>query len=384
MIEARIDLYKQIETLRKRPLIAFVTSQRPNLGGSMASDVIDVFIDQIQSLPPEAKSVDLLVESTGGDPLVAMRIISLLRSRVSDIAVLVPHSAYSAATLLALGADEIVMGKYGCLGPIDPQITVRKKDGSTQQFAYEDIVSYLEFSKAEVGLTEQKHIEAAFRMLGETVEPATLGFAKRSSSLSLTIGEKLLQTHMTDPEAKTGARAIATKLNKNFYSHGHALNRDDAKEIGLKITVPSEELEGLMWSIHQDFEAELQTRHPFNPLAEFLLEDAAKPYLSSPPPLSVPPQIPENVVLQIMQGYISSQLVPVPPVERTVKIAFLEGIREAAEFRQGIQILVQRDIRLNFQTNVVSLDGGWHSIEVPKSSSTQRRKGKKRNDHLQS
>ncbi|MQY59252.1 MAG: hypothetical protein GH144_06555 [Clostridia bacterium] len=35
---------------------------------------------------------------------------------------LIPHTAYNAATMLALSGDEILMDDRSTLGPIDPQI----------------------------------------------------------------------------------------------------------------------------------------------------------------------------------------------------------------------------------------------------------------------
>jgi ClpP class serine protease len=43
--------------------------------------------------------------------------MSLLREKVKDVAILIPQAAFSAATLMALGADEIVMHPCGNLGP---------------------------------------------------------------------------------------------------------------------------------------------------------------------------------------------------------------------------------------------------------------------------
>lgn len=150
----RIKLYKQIEGLRKRPLIVYITSQRINAPGLMASDVIPEFIDQLQKLTQNANTVDLLIESSGGDALVAWRVMSLFREKVKEISVLIPSAAFSAATLMALGGNEIIMGRYGCLGPIDPQIRVKRKDGTEAPVSYRDFVSYLDFYKNEAGLTE--------------------------------------------------------------------------------------------------------------------------------------------------------------------------------------------------------------------------------------
>ncbi len=49
--------------------------------------------------------------------------MSLIRQYTNDFAVMVPLHPFSAATLIALGADKIIMHKMGCLGPIDPSVT---------------------------------------------------------------------------------------------------------------------------------------------------------------------------------------------------------------------------------------------------------------------
>ncbi|MFA4941136.1 MAG: hypothetical protein WC582_00870 [Patescibacteria group bacterium] len=370
----RIELYKQIEINRGNPLIVYVTSQRQGALASMAGDVINELIDQVRAIEitPET-SVDLLIESFGGDPLVSWRIISLLRSLFQKVNVIVPHSAFSAATLLALGADEIVMGSYGSLGPIDPQITTKRKDGTTQEFGYEDVVSFLSFVREEGGITEQQYIKGAFEKLCEVVEPPVLGFAKRSSSLSISIGEKMLQMHMTDPEEKTQAHTIAMKLNKSFFSHGHALGRKEAEEIGLNVIAPNADLEKLIWDVHTDFELELQTRTPFDPVAEYLKDPLAAPLLQSPPPFSIPPQIANNqqVLLQLLQNYINQQSnVALPNIEVELKHAFVESQRVSSECYAKGRILIQRTLDMRLNSNVIFLDRGWHKVEIPTAVET--------------
>lgn len=363
---ARLELYKAFEKKRGRPLIVYVTSQRSGAIGSMAGDAIDEFIEQIEKLPTSCDSVDLLVESTGGDGLTAWRIMSLLRAKVKNVSVVVPHSAFSAATILALGGDEILMGRYGCLGPIDPQILVTNKDGTRKAFAYEDVVSFLEFVRKDAGLTEQNHVAEAFKMLCSTVEPPTLGLAKRASSQSVFIGEKLLRMHMTDGEGKTKASSIAGNLNKSYFNHGHALHRGQAQEIGLKIKVPDQQEEEIMWKIHKSFEVELNSRKPYNPISEFLSHKDASPYLISPPPLNIPSNVPQNVALQIITNHIQQQLSFVPPdVVKELKIAFVESLRSASECILRQKILLQRMPDLGFVAHAVVLDSGWRVVGLP-------------------
>lgn len=66
--------------------------------------------------------MDLILHSLGGSAEAAESIVSYLRSRFSNIRVIVPQLAMSAATMIACAADEIVMGKHSFFGPTDPQL----------------------------------------------------------------------------------------------------------------------------------------------------------------------------------------------------------------------------------------------------------------------
>ena len=66
--------------------------------------------------------LDLFVHSPGGSAEAAARIVGYLRSKYTHIRVIVPLAAMSAATMVALASNEIVMGKHSQLGPIHPQL----------------------------------------------------------------------------------------------------------------------------------------------------------------------------------------------------------------------------------------------------------------------
>ena len=203
----RKDLFEKIETHRSRPLIAYVTSIRPNFSGQMAGDSVDYIIKQIQSIPTTQRGIDFLIISNG-DPITALRIISLLRERFDKISVLLPYVAYSAATILSLGADEIIMHPYSNLGPVDPQLTVSRQSDNGQasqlQFSSEDIRNYIDFVKSDVGITDQEHLISAFNALAKEVGPLPIGSSKRSQQLSLSSSIKMLETHMEDKSKAAG------------------------------------------------------------------------------------------------------------------------------------------------------------------------------------
>lgn len=269
---SRKKLYKELENIRKRPLITYVTSIRPGCSAQMAQDVLPLFIKQINSIE-STDAIDLMIISNGGDPIVSWRIVSLLREKFKKVSVLIPYTAYSAATLLALGADEIIMHPFGNLGPLDPQLSFADEKGKVKTISYEDIIKYIEFVK-DTGITDQELLQKSFERLTSEIPPTLIGFAKRSSQLGLTMGQKLLATHMND-ENKT--KIISETLNTKFYHHGYPLARKEAKDIGLPIANSNKKIEELMWKIYEDFTEEMNFNTIYNPQSIIMEKISEKP-----------------------------------------------------------------------------------------------------------
>jgi hypothetical protein len=123
----RRQCYKDIENIRKRPLVVYAsnfTSQLAVLGQqthSILLDDIDGFTDLVSKIGNDANGIDVLIHSPGGRADATERIVSILRNKFKSVHFLVPHSAYSAATMLALSGDTITLHPSATLGPIDPQ-----------------------------------------------------------------------------------------------------------------------------------------------------------------------------------------------------------------------------------------------------------------------
>lgn len=75
----------------------------------------------IQMTDPETP-LDIVVHTPGGLMLAALQIARAIQQHPAKVTVVVPHLAMSGGTLLALAADEILMGPQAVLGPVDPQI----------------------------------------------------------------------------------------------------------------------------------------------------------------------------------------------------------------------------------------------------------------------
>ena len=257
--QTRKIIYEKIEKIRKRPLIAYVTSIKPGSSVQMATDIIPFFIKQINSIK-DSDSVDILILSNGGDPIVSWRIISILREKFKNISVLVPYTAYSAATLLALGANEIIMHPYANLGPLDPQLSFPDKNGKQKTIGYEDIVKYIDFIK-DISNNEPSVLIDALDKLTKELSPTLIGFAKRSSNLGLTMCKKLLETYMND---ENKIKNIIDSLNNNYYHHGYPLSRKEAISIGLPIAKSNVEIEELLWDLYEDYADEMTFNTPYN------------------------------------------------------------------------------------------------------------------------
>lgn len=359
--ENRIELYSKIEEKRGRPLIAYLTSLRPNASAQIASDVISEFAKQILEISKEQKEIDILIVSYGGDPTVAWRIITMLRERFDKISVLVPYAAYSAATLLALGADEIIMHPFSNLGPVDPQLTYIRKDEKGQQeklqFGTEDLRHYLEFVKMDVGISDQEQLERAFELVCKDVGSIPIGVAKRSSYLALSMGEKLLSLHMKD---QNRVKAIVEALNKSFYHHGYPLGRKEAKEIGLPIVDATEEIENLMWAVWKDIEEEMECTNPFDPLKIILSDKEREKLITTVPQIQIPSNLPPQILQQVINKILSQiGVVQIEPIEYEYLSAVVESVGCRSEYRIKGKISAVRLPDMKIAVNVIKTEYEW-------------------------
>ncbi len=108
-------------TKRNTILFASAWIQKPELGSRViiAEEDVQALMEAVHGL--RGKKLDLIMHSPGGRAEAAEGIVLYLRSKFSDIRVIVPHMAMSAATMISCAADRIVMSKHSFLGPTDPQ-----------------------------------------------------------------------------------------------------------------------------------------------------------------------------------------------------------------------------------------------------------------------
>ncbi|HWA82808.1 MAG TPA: hypothetical protein VG820_05220, partial [Fimbriimonadaceae bacterium] len=132
---------------------------------------IPPFVDLLHDVET-GSDVDLLLQTPGGDVDQAERIVLMCRKRVGDgtFRVLVPDSAKSAGTLIAIAADEIVMGEPSELGPIDPQISVTTANGELMTRPAQSILDGLH----EIVDSAEDQLSPAYFPLLDTLDPALI------------------------------------------------------------------------------------------------------------------------------------------------------------------------------------------------------------------
>lgn len=240
----RLSFIDKIEKERGTRLISYVTSTRPDMEVPMAMDSIRKIYEHLQLIGGSKKKVDidLFLHSNGGDGTVPWRLVTLIREYARKFSVLVPYRAFSAATLTALGADNVVMHPMGMLGPTDPTVAnpfnPRDPKGRQLGISVEDVTAYIALIKDDAGIQHEDELVQAFNKLAEQVHPLALGNVKRSLSQSRMMAKKLLALHMNMSKEEHKINEIVDNLTSKLFYHGHPINRQESrKQVGLHTVV---------------------------------------------------------------------------------------------------------------------------------------------------
>jgi ClpP class serine protease len=282
-LNRRQKLISQIEaSLTKRfgipnRLISYVLRFGHSRTMMSTSDVPS--LESILNSVAGASQINLLVHSPGGDGTIAEKMIEMCRSYLTGgsrkLRVIVPNLAKSAATILALGADELLMGHVSELGPIDPQIPIIVS-GATQwvsAFAFveardrlvEDINKAVKKKESTVALLQQL---ASLNIPFTNEMENQIGFSKKTA---ITLLDKyMLQEKYQQPKPRQKkAGEIAEKLlsKQLFPVHGHYISGSTAKQLGLEVEVldKDDDLWKLIWEyyIRAEVQMNLQLQPPF-------------------------------------------------------------------------------------------------------------------------
>lgn len=279
MYADRVKLYRELEEKLNSKLLVYVTSDRPGFEASIAQDVIDIFINQLDSIGVSEK-ISLYLYTRGGDTAAAWNIINLLRQYCDNLQVVIPHKAHSAGTLISIGANSIIMTKQATLGPIDPSINTplnppipNAPPQNNFPVSVEAVKGYLAFAKEELSIKDDMALSNIMIKLSEYVHPLVLGQVYRARAQIKMLAEKLLANQVTD-NAKI--KDIISFLCSDSGSHDYTINRREAKNtLGLNIGKPDDEMYGIIKKIYDDISSELGFGMPFDPVAVSQVNDGA-------------------------------------------------------------------------------------------------------------
>ena len=210
----RAQAIRAIEQNHKSRIITMIHRQeRRSLFGMNVARHIDLedaqtIIAAIKETPRD-QPIDLILHTPGGLVLAAMQIARAVEAHPAKVTVYVPVYAMSGGTLIALAADEIVMGEFSVLGPIDPQILgfpaasiVHARDAKPPEHVFDLTFVLADVSEKALAQVKQGAVE-------------------------------LLTPRMAEAEAEQ----LAEKLAGGRWTHDYALTAAEAEKLGLPINV---------------------------------------------------------------------------------------------------------------------------------------------------
>jgi len=158
---------------------------------------------------PRDMPIDMVLHTPGGLVLAAMQIARALEAHPAKVTVYVPVYAMSGGTLIALAADEIALGEFSVLGPIDPQIA----------------------GLPAASIVKVKELKQAADIFDLTL---VLADVSEKALVQVKRGAVELLTPQLDQAA---AEALAEKLAGGYWTHDYALTAEEALSLGLPVKV---------------------------------------------------------------------------------------------------------------------------------------------------
>lgn len=226
-----------LKAITGRPLLIYATDffnpkLPPQLSQILSINLSDkdTFADIADNIG--MREIDLLIHSPGGSAEATEGIVSYLRSRFDHIRVLVPGTAKSAATMLAMSANQLVMDELSELGPTDPQMVINNRFSPAGAILKQ-------FQKAQEELKSDPGKIAAWLPVLQLYGPSILVECQNHLDLS----ERLVRTWLEDymfkgqADADVHASEVARWLadDENHLSHSRRIGVNELKAKGVNV-----------------------------------------------------------------------------------------------------------------------------------------------------
>jgi hypothetical protein len=239
------ETQKIITALDKRlesAVIAYWSA--PN--GSICQDDVLTFYALLRQMGRQ-KSISQYVKSDGGTGMASLRIVHLLRQYCDHVSVMVPLNCVSAATMIALGADEIRMGPLAHLSAVDTSLTHDLSPidhtNSRVSVSLDELTRILNLWRKE----SKDEVTNPYSAIFNHIHPLVIGAVDRSSSLSIRLCKEILSYHMKDPKK---ADRISKVLNSDYPWHSYPITLKEAQRIGLNALPLDQDINDMLLELH--------------------------------------------------------------------------------------------------------------------------------------
>ena len=307
----RQRLIRKIQKILKGKLLVYSANPNspvPQLTAIVQQDAL-MFEDLLRSVG-NAEIGYLMITSPGGDPNAAEKILMMCRQRFTKgFCVIVPYSAKSAATMICLGADKILMGYMAELGPIDPQITI---DPKKPPLPARSFISGLDMIRDRIKSGENP---ITYLPMLAQIPPQLIAICESAIVDSKNMAEKWLKQYMLNGDHKQ-AEHVADLLSNGvtYKSHGKVIDFSETKNV-LKLNAeridPKTDLWNSIWELFVRSMAFFQTQAGLSVVKMFEGESVSLNTMiqligipapaANPPPQSPtqPPQTPPQAPPQV-------------------------------------------------------------------------------------
>jgi hypothetical protein len=201
------------------------------------------------------EDIHLILVSPGGDGESAVRMVRSIQARCKELTVIVPDQAKSAATILAMGAHQILMGPTSDLGPVDPQFPVGSGPQGSGLVSAKDMIAAVDSAEAAVAAkpdTYPLHAALLSDVTALQVQQARSALA-RTGDLVI----EALKSHpgRSDAQLKTLKRKLQKPLIDLPKDHSAVFGADDALAAGLPIVQadPRSDQWRLIWRLYAKY-----------------------------------------------------------------------------------------------------------------------------------
>ncbi len=241
-------LIRKISKAVGGPLVCYWNNPR---GSVCHNDVLAIYEILQHSLGGmKGDAVYFFIKSDGGNGQAALRIINLLRQRFPRIVALLPLECASAATMLALGANEIRMGPMAYLTAVDTSLTHNlspiDRDNDRVSVSLDELTRVIRLWRSEKADSQ----ENPYKSLFQYVHPLVIGAVDRAESLSIMICRELLASHIKEEEV---AEKISQTLNSKYPSHSYPILYEEAQKIGLNVSHMPSDINDLLLELNEQY-----------------------------------------------------------------------------------------------------------------------------------